>query len=159
MTREIRALWKKLGPHAPAGSKLAIDNQKGFELYYRSVAKQIRETKPDRHSRDYELFALMCLPCAYGWPMSRPFNKGSKYTGVVPVHVESEFEVTMDTWPRDKTAAVTLLVDGVKVPKAVTPNKPFRLQLQAGVRALTLLTEDDVRIHFEKLRLKQVPAK
>ena len=91
-----------------------------------------------------EIFSLMCLPCAYGWPMSRPLKKDLKYTGLVSVSSTGEHEVTVEVFPAEAKVKLTLEIDGEPIDQAVKTNESVTVLLQRGVRALSISTGEDV---------------
>ena len=81
------------------------------------------------------------------------------WTGRVPAFMSGGYNVTTEVWPETAKANVVLEIDGDAIEQVLIPNKPLRVTLQAGVRALTVHTKDDVRLQFQKLRLQPVGRK
>ena len=155
-TEEIESVWQRIGPHAAKGTKLAKDNEMAFGAYYLSAAKQIADMKKGKEPKKQEVMALLFIPTPYGWPESRSLEKNSKYTGLVPIFRDGVYEVTMVAWPEAVNAKIVLEIDGVPIKAVASPNKAVRVPLQAGVRALTVRTEDEVKMSFQKLSVELV---
>lgn len=61
----------------------------------------------------------------------------------------------METWPEDAKAKIVLEVDGEPFEQAMQPGQKLRHNLQAGVRAFTLRTnEDHDQLQFRALRVE-----
>ena len=160
LLKESGLLWEKIGPHARKGSKLAKDNREMFDLYYRSLAKEVvREAEAEAAvggESSQEIFSLMCLPTAYGWPMYRTLNKTIKYTGLVAIRSAGEYEVAVEVSPANSQAKIVLEIDGEAIEEPISAGKGVTIRLTAGVRALSIRTNDDVQLQFGKLHVDRV---
>lgn len=148
------ALWEKIGPHAPKGSQLAKDNRTMFAVYYDNIDKSLSGVV--KESSNQEIYSLMCLPTSYGWPMYRTFNKDIQYTGLVGIRIDGEYEVMIEVVPKKSKAQIILAVDGKAKKQFLQPNKPSKLLLKAGVRALSIRTKGDVQLQFAKIHIMPV---
>ena len=159
LVKEMNALWEKIGPHAEKGSKLAKDNWAMFETYYRNTAQALAAGKVDARVSHQEIMSLMCIPTAYGWPMHRKLDKDIKYSGLVGVREAGDFEIIFDTSLNETKAKFILEVDGKPIKEVVTSNEGVSIHLEAGVRAITIKTKDDIQGYFTRIHVNRIAKK